>query len=664
MFKRVIVFSGSVLVVGLLFASAQSQEESARSDVPIGSRTQRAREVIKSDEKKNALEILEVKFDPIHQGKNVVRVKVKNVSRQARVFLIHIQTQSPKYLGRYTGFGRPFFDHLEDEQTKWTRFEFTIPGPITDATWIRLRFDSPPSVDNYDNKKWFKELKYTGRELERRNWEIDQEKPATKAQQRAVKASLRQIQEHMENKEYEGAWVLFTEDYRDSRSLAEDLKKPLDDGMFEKLGFFDVKVQSILQHVGCLRLNARNDNDVWAMDFMEENGQWKINVLRWSGSRLAWKEWLLPKMQKRSTPHFDVHYVEGSTAEREIDQIVKRREKGFREICSFLGKPSDVRICLVFFENAEVKHAKTGHQGAGWAVGRTIVEVYNQKQRLDPYHETVHILTPPYGKPPALFNEGIAVYMAERLGAHALALHGPGPALIYARARELKDKGEWIPLQELLTYTEIGPGWSRPPIAYPEAASFVKFLIDEYGREKFLEAFKTLKNSRDEAVHRKNVTALEQIYDKPLDDLRKQWEKALSTAGNTPDSSASLPEEGSRNDSPDDRAMARGKVQAEIPENLRISDYFYFCGSEAAERNSRRIIFIARSPSVIVATRFARLDLPASIESQALLFAGRLRGRLALPGPLGGCPTTVSSSLYFSRRRFNSALSSLTTPAY
>ncbi len=293
------------------------------------------------------------------------------------------------------------------------------------------------------------------------------------------------------------------------------------------------------------------------------------------GSRLAWKEWLLPKMQKRSTPHFDIHYVKGSTAEREIDQIVKRREKGFRDVCSFLGKPSDVRICLVFFENAEVKRAETGHQGAGWASGRTIVEVYNKQQKLDPYHETVHILTAPYGRPPALFNEGIAVYMAERLGAHALALHGPGPALIYARARELRDKGEWIPLRELLTYTDIGPGWSRPEIAYPEAASFVKFLIDQYGKEKFLEAFKTLKNSQDGAVHRKNVAILEQIYGNPLADLEKQWEEALSAPGDTRDSSAPSPGEGSHNDSPDDRAMARGKVRTELPENLKISDYSY-----------------------------------------------------------------------------------------
>jgi hypothetical protein len=89
MIKKALVASGSVLLVGLLLASVLSQEESARSGVASGSQTQPAREVTKDDEKKNALEILDVKFGPIHQGNNVVRVRVKNVSKQARVFPPH-----------------------------------------------------------------------------------------------------------------------------------------------------------------------------------------------------------------------------------------------------------------------------------------------------------------------------------------------------------------------------------------------------------------------------------------------------------------------------------------------------------------------------------------------------------------------------------------------
>jgi hypothetical protein len=566
MTKKVLVASWSVLLVGLLAASAPCQE------------TERAREVIKSDEKKDALEVLDIKFDPIHQGKNVVRVKAKNTNEQEQVFAVDIQAQS-----RLSGFGKTSFEHLGPNETKSIRFEFELTGPISDATRIQVRFHNPPSKEQYDGGAFFRQVRYTSGDLEHRNLEEDRQKPASQRQRQAVTKALQQLRNHMRRKDHEAVWKLLGEECR-GKIGRDKLKQVIDSGMLESLGFFDFDVDSVVEHYRFVRLLGTHDAGGWVIDFVEKDGQQIVHFMRaLKKDRRDWKQRLLPKMQRRSTPHYDIHYTKGSTAEREIDQIAERREKGFQEICSFLGKPSDVRICLVFFENARVKQALTGHQGAGWAFGRTIVEVYSKQQKLDPYHETVHILTPPYGKPPALFNEGIAVYMAERLGTNALAQIGAGQASIYERARGLKSKGEWIPLRELFTYTEIGSGRSRPPIAYPEAASFVKFLIDEYGKEKFLEAFKALKNSQDVAVHQKNATALERIYDKPLDDLRKPWEKALSTAGNTPDSSPSLPEEDSRNDSPDGRPIARGKVQAEIPENLRISDYFYFYGSRGVD---------------------------------------------------------------------------------
>ncbi len=133
-----------------------------------------------------------------------------------------------------------------------------------------------------------------------------------------------------------------------------------------------------------------------------------------------------------------------------------------------------------------------------------------------------------FGHPPALFNEGFAVYMSERLGAHALENLGGGRATIHQRAGELKDKGDWIELAELLGYTEIGSARSRPPVAYPEAASFVKFLIDTYGKDKFLQSYRTLRNTSDKSGREENVKKLEDIYGRPLPTLQQQWEAALA----------------------------------------------------------------------------------------------------------------------------------------
>lgn len=115
---------------------------------------------------------------------------------------------------------------------------------------------------------------------------------------------------------------------------------------------------------------------------------------------------------------------------------------------------------------------------------------------------------------------------------------GGGEASLYERARELKEKGDWIPLQELLTYTEIGSEMSRPPVSYAEAGAFVKFLIDAYGREKFLEAYKSLKSSEDKVVHQHNREELERICGKSLEVLCQEWHAAMGLSDRSQNRSA------------------------------------------------------------------------------------------------------------------------------
>jgi len=110
-----------------------------------------------------------------------------------------------------------------------------------------------------------------------------------------------------------------------------------------------------------------------------------------------------------------------------------------------------------------------------------------------------------------------------------------GDASLYERARELKSKGGWIPLEELITYTEIGSEKSRPPVAYAEAGAFVKFLIVAYGREKFLEAYRGLKNSEDKLVHQENQGRLERIYGESLQALSQEWHAAMAPSDRSQD---------------------------------------------------------------------------------------------------------------------------------
>jgi len=604
-------------------------------------------------EDKSGLEVLDIKTEPIRQGRNVVNAKVRNNSNEDRAFDIDIRTESS------TGNWQTQFPHvIVGGATQWIRHAYKIGGPITEGLRIRLRFYTIGPVtgaNGQGTKHYFKTVEYYAGDLEHAEADDSESEPAAEGQRAAIAEALRKFQDCVRNKDYEAAWQFFSQDFRDAelhgrlrlfqgsmdtpyswfplsrrevlalepksagrrkgilalttalkderwmvnfikvgdkwcidsferidatprkeipldpriqeqavRKAFEQWQNSLRDRKYEtawgllanglrrsrKLGndsqrftkewgsdenpmktlFLNLRPESVTSmRVGEYAiLNARHAGQPWKIYFVMEDGQWKMRIFkRGERDRGDWQARLLPKMRKRITKHFDIFFHKGSTAEKEIDKIAEQRERGFREICRFLGKDSDVRIRMIFFEDAATKYSHTGHQGAGWAFGNTVVEIYNEKQRLDPYHETTHVLMRPYGAPPALFNEGFATYMSERLGSHALDAMKGGESSIYERVREFDGKGELIELEELLTYTEIGSGETNPPVAYPEAASFVKFLIDTYGKDKFLEAYRTLRNSGDKSVQQQNVEALHGIYGKSLDELKRQWKSTL-----------------------------------------------------------------------------------------------------------------------------------------
>jgi hypothetical protein len=604
-----------------------------------------------ADEKSN-LEVLDIRMEPIRQGKNVVRVKVRNTSDKDQVFDIDIRTESS------TGNWQTQFPHvIVGGRTQWIRHAYKISGAIIEGLRIRLRFYTTGPVtgaDGQGTKHRFKEVEYFAGGLEHAGADDSESEPASQDQRGTITETLRQFQSCVRNKDYEAAWQFFSQDFRDAESMdrlssfqramekpyflfplsrTEVLalepksagrrkgvlalttalkdehwmvnfvkvadkwridsferidatpreKIPLEPGVQEQAvreafgrwqdsirngkyetawRLFANGLRRSLQHendfqrfakkmgsdgdmmraislnlrpesVSSIRmgefatLNTTHAGRLFKIDFVMEDGQWKISQIIRVRNGGDWQARLLPKMRKRVTEHFDIFCFKGSAAEKEIEKIAEQRETGFRKICRFLGKDSDVRIRMILFADGATKYSHTGHQGAGWAFGNTVVEIYNEKERLDPYHETTHVLMRPYGSPPALFNEGLAVYMSERLGAHALDAMGGGESSVRERVGELNSKGELIELEELLTYTEIGSGETNPPVAYPEAASFVKFLIETYDKDKFLKAYRTLRNSSDKATQQQNVKALEKIYDKSLDELKSQWKSTL-----------------------------------------------------------------------------------------------------------------------------------------
>jgi hypothetical protein len=605
-----------------------------------------------TDETSN-LEVLDIKLEPIQQGKNAVLVKVKNTSDRDQAFHIDIKTES------LTENWRTHFPHIiKGSETKWIRNGYKISGPIEQRHRIRLRFYTAESVtgtNGQEAKHLFKTVEYYAGDLEHAGTDESKSKPASEGQRKTITEALRQFQNCVRTKDYEAAWQFFSQDFIDAEFLRQprDFQKCMETPYFlfplSRAEVLALEPKSAGRRKGILALTTTLKDERWTVNFVKVAAKWHIDSFerldaipkekispdpriqeqavrkafeQWQNSmrdgkyEIAWellshdlrrsrqlendfprfrKQWasnenmmktlflnlrpesvtnmtmgesailntshagqpwrilyviedglwklrimkrgqqnggdwqtrLLPKMRKQTTKHFDIFCFKDSTAENDIEEIAEHRDRGFHEICRFLGKDSDGRIRMILFEDAATKYSHTGHEGAGWATGNTVVEIYNEKQKLDPYHETAHILMRAYGSPPALFNEGFATYISERLASHALAAMGGGESSIYERVRELSGKGELIPLEELLTYTEIGSGKTNPPVAYPEAASFVKFLVETYGKERFLKAYRTLRNSNDKATQQQNVKSLEKIYDKSLDELKTEWKRAF-----------------------------------------------------------------------------------------------------------------------------------------
>lgn len=228
--------------------------------------------------------------------------------------------------------------------------------------------------------------------------------------------------------------------------------------------------------------------------------------------------------EKRITGHFVIYCARSLGPSANLDKEVEQREAAYRRISQMLGVTSPQPIRLVFYADAASKTRDTHHIGDGLAYDETIIEIYG---KVDLFHELTHVLAGQLGDPPALFNEGLAVYVSELMGADALKdLGSPGMKIDEAVAAHRR-LGNFIPIDTLFTYTDIGPDESKPTISYPEAASFVKFLITKYGLASFRQAYRTLESTDVPDGIRRNREAFRAIYGRYPGELEAEWLRGL-----------------------------------------------------------------------------------------------------------------------------------------
>jgi hypothetical protein len=216
----------------------------------------------------------------------------------------------------------------------------------------------------------------------------------------------------------------------------------------------------------------------------------------------------------------EIYTWTGSVAERRLEAIAEERQAAVKAIEQLLGVPAPERIRIVFYPDEERKIAHTGHRGVGWAWGTTLVEVYNEQLQLDPYHELVHVMANVLGSPPPLLTEGLAVYASELLGADALRLLGSPQTPVHRAACEIRAGPGYILLAELLALDNLGSHEDSAAREYAQAGSFVKYLVERHGHERFRQAYGEL--SAQEGPD-ENLRRFHRIYGTTLGELEIDW---------------------------------------------------------------------------------------------------------------------------------------------
>ena len=219
----------------------------------------------------------------------------------------------------------------------------------------------------------------------------------------------------------------------------------------------------------------------------------------------------------RDSAHYRFHYFKDSLAEKEIEKIVETQERAYRQILAFLELPSvDKKISYYLYPDA---HTKEKLMGTPWFAQSiyndfAIHALYSEKDRVIGPHEDTHLLSLPLGLSIGFLQEGIA----ERMVGHDW--YGNNFTDVVKEA--LNEEG-FIVTADLLTshdaWIATSDDFARQ--YYALAAAFSEYLINNFGKEKYLLLYKTLQRK---STSQEN----ERVYQEILGiNPQESWEQFL-----------------------------------------------------------------------------------------------------------------------------------------
>lgn len=226
---------------------------------------------------------------------------------------------------------------------------------------------------------------------------------------------------------------------------------------------------------------------------------------------LNYEKWL-----KKETDHYIFYYLKNTTSEKDMNQISKRQENAFKKIINFLKiKPPKNKIKYYIYPTEKIKKELMGDDGYAQAIyhNKTIHIIYNKNINPLGEHEDTHLLSLPWGLSIGFLQEGLAEYMTgER------KWHNKEPSFFI---KKIFKENIMPPFQSLMSHKNwINLPDKNMPYYYVISASFMKFLIEKFGKKCFIKLYK---NTERENSASKNIKIFKDIYKISIGEVEKIW---------------------------------------------------------------------------------------------------------------------------------------------
>ena len=200
------------------------------------------------------------------------------------------------------------------------------------------------------------------------------------------------------------------------------------------------------------------------------------------------------------------HYLAGTAADRDIEVIKAEAEAAFSHIESMLGVAVEQKVVFTLLSRL------LGHGGfAAGEISLTYIDRNPANSELFNLfaHEGTHILDRQIARTrPTIMTEGLAVYVA---GGHFKVEDLP------RRAAALLALDRYIPLTTLAN--AFYP--SQHEIGYLEAGSFIQYLVDRFGWERFRAMYASFESAQTDA--QMLDAGLQLHFGQSLESLEADW---------------------------------------------------------------------------------------------------------------------------------------------